>query len=228
MSKSCFQQAAETLTDALLVMPDAHSVSSPQKAYIATVALEKANTRLFSPEAADSDSDSGTGNMVHVPIDIIQHDGAVQGWSTGFRHTTGNKYFVIRMEVNNYEINHDEGHAILLHNFASLWLLEANISSNETRMSTQDRAETSCQLLQLALSILATLYATCRCPLSIQRIISVMAIVGDSLSQAMTSLGRVADAYALKKTLLDKLDLAVRELAHAGHSLDYTKASPAA
>jgi hypothetical protein len=113
LSRSCFQQAAETLVDAVLVMPE--NASSPVKSRQEIAArLANANTRLYNPDLGSS--------KLNVNLSVIHHNGIVQGWTGYHQSTTTNNglYYAVHIEAESTEMEYAEAQAIILHNFATV------------------------------------------------------------------------------------------------------------
>jgi hypothetical protein len=204
MQRSSYQQAEDTLSDALQVIQQVQSPTDVLEK------LESAKRRLFSPEQQQL-------LAVHNPlaIKVIHHDGAVEGSDEAFqglrRPPRGalhppSKFALIRMEAD--DISTSEASAIILHNSAICWLCRSTESSEADIAA--GHAQRATRILRQALGILHSLYTASACPFTMFRVISLMILIGNVLDQE--SLVQQEEATAL----LAALDRAAMELASSG------------
>jgi hypothetical protein len=208
-----FEQATETLNDALLLILQQKAVSPPrssheeERAYTTGVAqkVETASRRIFNPEQA---------SPVPVSIQVIHHNGAIEG-DVDFQ-----QYHVIRIETTE-DIGVDEAVSCLLHNYAICWACRAK--------NTNQLGETiiARYFFQTSFDTLNFLCARSKCPFTIHRFIILMKISGKALVQSHESLGDVQEASAVQATL-DAIGAVACALASSSLFSSITSASPAA
>jgi hypothetical protein len=103
MGRSCFQQAEDTLMNALV----------PSNKEAVTEKLTRANKGIFSPLQP---------SLTHIHVGVIHHDGAID-----LPEDNPTKLCMIRME--NVDIDGEEATAVMMHNLAICWLCQGKIAN---------------------------------------------------------------------------------------------------
>jgi hypothetical protein len=214
---SCYQQAAETIHDAMHVFEMVSSSQRPRQHDDEIVqTLENDNRRIFNPEQVSP-------VPVPVSIKVIQHEDVAEGVFQANAAPDG--YSVIKIEYG--DILPQEAFAIFLYNSAVCLLCQAKNAPQDIALYQSQTREAGL-LLQQSIGILNVIYNSSQCPFVIQRILYLMRINCDVLSQTMESLGLVQQAASLRTTLLDGLDAAAEALTTSGLFANIKAASPAA
>jgi hypothetical protein len=200
LESSCFQQAARTLQDSILLLQQTLSGQQRSRKEVSDK-LEAATRYMFNLEQAS----------VLVATKVVFHDGAVEE-----SPRAPDKLRVIRLETNDMELRH-EAMALLIHNMAICRLGQAMSNAQLGATSyAQSQGQSGVRLLQSALNILSGIYDESQCPFTIYRIISLMMIVAGTLAQTMECLGQMEDATVLRATLLVSLEEQERRLKSTG------------
>jgi hypothetical protein len=203
IERSCFLQAADTLSDALQVLPGETSPQrrEPSHQDLSTM-LTNANICLFQPDKLSA---------LPLSIKVVYHDGSIEGSVKDV--LKGHKYCVVRVETDDSDCNDislDEASAVLLHNAAICWLSLARLNEHDT-MLAHYHANNGLQLLQKALSTLNNLYAIVDSPFALHRILFLLKITVDALIQCFELVGHVERASTLRRTVLFEVDSAAKE-----------------
>jgi hypothetical protein len=207
MKGSCYQQAADTLRDALLALPGEPSLVISAQPHIAQ--LDRAKHRIFNPEPEQA--------SVPVYLKVIHHNEGItiedpSGIFVTPEIAAANGYYpVIRME--SYDILPHEAYAILLFNAAvCLWCQgQGQEQANNTTQGMSNSSHAR-QLLQESLGVLNGLYNTSQCPFAIKRLISLLMINCGMYAHMFRSLGWIREAIVFETTILAALTAAATEL----------------
>jgi hypothetical protein len=208
IKRSCYQQASETIDDAMRVLELASSSQPPRQHDDEIVGtLEHDNRRIFNPKP---------DSPVPVSIKVVQHEDLGEGIPDVLLQgsATHDGYSVIEMESS--DILHQETSAIFLYNSAICLLCQANKNTSQDIAFAHSQTQKAVRTLHESLTIFNGIYNSSQCPFVIHRILHLIKFNCHVLYHAMESVGLVQEAAALRTTLLDGVDTAVRDIASSG------------